>query len=110
ESHRGDFTGALPGEQQNLERAGIDAGVFKRGPEQRHFAVAEDALAARGLVAVDAAAGIGRQDLLLHRPTEDGAGASADLVREDGGLRASIALTSARPMLGVCSLPQVGMR
>jgi hypothetical protein len=61
-----------------------EAGVVECRPEQRHFGVGEDALAAAGLVAIDAAAGIGDEKLLLDRPAEDARAGGEHLVGEDG--------------------------
>src|SRR5262249_38522014 len=70
-AHMRYFARTLPGQQDELERSPGEAGLIESGPEPWQLTVGQDALAARGLMAINPVARIDRDDLLLHRPGED---------------------------------------
>src|SRR5262249_46169880 len=84
-AHMADLARTLPGQQDELERNPGWPGLIESLPEPWQLTIGENALAARGRVAVDAVAGINRNHLLLHRPGEDRACGRKDLVGEDRG-------------------------
>src|SRR5215510_8075084 len=84
-SHVTNLARTLAGEQDKLERSSGESTLSEGFPERAHLAIGEHALPARGLIALDAVAGIDGDDLLLHRPGEDCRGCRQDLVGEDRG-------------------------
>src|SRR5260221_9695176 len=105
------LAGALPGQQQHLQRYASHAVFIQCRPYCWQLGRCEYALAALGCIALYTVARISRHQLLLDRPTEDRTRCRAHLIsKTSAAMRPMAVRTSLRVIELSASLPQRGNR